>query len=418
MNLDSGSPGRSVGGWRKGAFNLGLLLVSVSVVLVCAELSLRWFYPRSDRYLVLPANQRLVQEPSEENLPGVSGPAEYRTSSWGIRGAEFGEDGSEYRILAIGGSTTQNAYLDQTETWTLLLGDLLGPTASGRKTWTGDVGRSGHTARSHVLQLEVLLSQLPTIDAVVMLVGVNDLTVALREGFSYSRPLPLSDPDAARRQMQEAFLQVPGGLHERLTAYQAEGVPWFKRLALYHLTRLVYSTARQSMSGLDQDPLGAIYPTWRRHRAEASVMWDTLPDLTQPLEDYRGLLESMVATAGERGTRLIFLTQPTLWRSDLTPDEEAALWLGGMGDFQEEAGHEYFSAGALAKAMDAYNATLLDVCVASGVECIDVAGVLPKDLSIFYDDVHFTERGSRLVAEAVGAYLSARPPYVAAEPLR
>jgi hypothetical protein len=244
-----------------------------------------------------------------------------------------------------------------------------------------------------------------------MLLGVNDLTVALRSGFAYAPPPPLTTADAAARQAQEAFIQVPGGLHERLTNYQTEGVPWFKRLALYHLARLVKVTLEQSRTRLAQDPIGAVYPTWRAHRAGAARVWDTLPDLDPALREYRSNLEAMVGIAEERNVRLIYLTQPTLWRDDLTTDEEAALWLGGVGDFQTEPGHEYFSAGALAIGMDAFNETLLDVCHASGAECVDVASALPKDLSVFYDDVHFTERGSLLVAQSVAEYLRQRPPY-------
>lgn len=391
--------------------NVAVLGLSVLVMLGLAELSLRWFYPRSDRYLVLPANQVTLLEPDERYITGVHGVAEYRTSSWGIRGGEFGADGSEYRILAIGGSTTQNGYLDQSETWTLVLGDLLGPTASGLRTWTGDVGSSGRTARSHVLQIEALLPQFPRIDAVVMLVGVNDLTTALRQGFGYTPPPSLDDPVAHREQVAQAFAQVPGRLHDRLTAYEAEGVNPLKRLALFQLARTVKATLEQSRSGLAQDPFGEIYVTWRRHRTEAPNVIDSLPDLGPPLAEYRGYLEAIVRAARENRTRLVFITQPTLWRADLDSEERAALWLGGTGDFQNESGHDYFSAGALEMAMAAYNAELLDVCETFDVECVDVASVVPKDLTMFYDDVHFTEEGSRLVAETLADHFRKRPPY-------
>ncbi|MGD8279743.1 MAG: hypothetical protein PVF69_01160, partial [Gemmatimonadota bacterium] len=167
----------------------------------------------------------------------------------------------------------------------------------------------------------------------------------------------------------------------------------------------------QAHSVLTQDPFGEIYVTWRKHRAEASEVIDSLPDLTGPLEEYRGYLERMAAISKERGVRLVLLTQPTLWRADLTREEEAALWLGGTGDFQEEPGHAYFAASALQAAMDAYNRTVLDVCVTREVECYDLAARIPKNLDNFYDDVHFTERGSRLVAESLARYFRSLPPY-------
>ncbi len=396
---------------RSALINVGVLALSVLLVLAVAEVAIRLLYPRSDRYYVLTPNEQLVQRPSERYVKGVEGTAEYRTSSWGIRGPEFGPDSAEYRILAVGGSTTQDLYLDQTETWTLLVGRLLGPTASGLKTWTGDVGTSGRTARDHVLQVRYLLPQLPRIDAVVMLVGVNDLTAALREGFDYQTPPDLSDPAAERVQLPQAFVQVPGGINNRLPAYWDDSVNPIKKLALYQLARVVKMTFQQSRSRLVQDPLGAVYLSWRQFRSDATEIVDSLPDLGPPLAEYRGYLEDIAKTTKEHHARLILLTQPTLWRADLTPEQKDAMWLGGMGDFQSGPGHPYFSAGALRRAMDAYNRTLLDVCAEQKVECIDLAADLPKDLTVFYDDVHFTELGSRLVAERLADYLRQRPPY-------
>ncbi|MCH7857965.1 MAG: hypothetical protein IIB37_14535 [Gemmatimonadetes bacterium] len=171
----------------------------------------------------------------EDYVTGVSGPSRYVTSSLGIRGPEFDRSRNEYRILAIGGSTTENLLLDQDETWTLLLGRALGETAAGAPTWTGDVGASGRTARAHILQVEYLLPELPEIDVIVMLLGIDDLTVALRDGMEYTPPPPLSDPEARRAQMLHAFFEVPGKFYERRTVYQAEDVHAIKRMALYQL---------------------------------------------------------------------------------------------------------------------------------------------------------------------------------------
>ncbi len=81
---------------------------------------------------MVPANLVKTFHALEEYVPGVSGQSRYLTSSLGIRGPEFNGNNNEYRILAIGGRTTENAYLDQDETWTLLLGEMLGRTGFPR----------------------------------------------------------------------------------------------------------------------------------------------------------------------------------------------------------------------------------------------------------------------------------------------
>lgn len=103
------------------------------------------------------------------------------------------------------------------------------------------------------------------------------------------------------------------------------------------------------------------------------------------------------------------MTQPAMWRADLTEPLLNLLWMGGVGDFQTGKGHEYYTPAALASALDSYNATLLEVCRQTSVECIDLAAMLPKDETTFYDDVHFNETGSRRVAQVVADYLLRQP---------
>jgi hypothetical protein len=107
--------------------------------------------------------------------------------------------------------------------------------------------------------------------------------------------------------------------------------------------------------------------------------------------------------------RLILLTQPTLWRADLSDAEKDLLWTGGPGLDRLGPGREYYSASALAEGMRLYNERLLAVCRERGAECFDLAAWIPRDTSIFWDDAHFTEEGARRVAELVSGYLLADP---------
>ena len=55
--------------------------------------------------------------------------------------------------------------------------------------------------------------------------------------------------------------------------------------------------------------------------------------------------------------------------------------------------------------MDKYNVVLTEVCKEEKVDCIDLASMLPKETSIYYDDFHFNINGCRRVAEIVSEYL-------------
>jgi lysophospholipase L1-like esterase len=140
-------------------------------------------------------------------------------------------------------------------------------------------------------------------------------------------------------------------------------------------------------------------------------MREVLPDLSTALDEYARNLTQIIAVAKEKSVRLIFITQPSMWKPRLPDNLEALLWLGGVGDFQKELGDPYFSAAALEKGMKAYNNTLLRVCRERQIECIDLAPTLEKDTTVFFDDVHFNEVGARKVAGAVSQYLLERSPF-------
>ena len=103
------------------------------------------------------------------------------------------------------------------------------------------------------------------------------------------------------------------------------------------------------------------------------------------------------------GNRCLFLTQPTMWRSDLNDEEKRLLWFGWIGREYDPIG--YLTASDAASAMDTYNQELLSVCREDALECLDLAVAIPKDVNSFYDDAHFNESGARAVAEFVTEYL-------------
>ena len=149
---------------------------------------------------------------------------------------------------------------------------------------------------------------------------------------------------------------------------------------------------------------------WRRYRKNAEEISETIPDLNAALEEYRRNLNSIADLAQQRSIRLMLLTQPALWRSDLTQEDRDLLWMGGIGSFQTGKGHKYYAVSSLEKIMQQYNDTLLDVCRKRAIDCIDLARTLPKDRTVFYDDVHFNESGARQVAESLFSFIIPRVP--------
>ena len=68
-------------------------------------------------------------------------------------------------------------------------------------------------------------------------------------------------------------------------------------------------------------------------------------------------------------------------------------------------GEEYYSAKALAEAMNRINTTLLEVCRERKVDCLDIASMLARNSRVFYDDVHLTEEGAQQFADRLSEFL-------------
>ena len=383
---------------------------SLVFALAIAELALRFLVKPPDTYSMLTPGIR-VFDPDPRYISGVAGPAHYEVNAAGYRGAPFGKDASEYRILLVGGSTTECTLLDIPEHWGTIVEKNLKQTRDGRTTWVGNVGRSGLTARDHAVSVKYLLRQYPRIDLVVVLVGVNDLTAALRQGNEYKSPLPITNPDAERRQIRNAFAISPEGFRKPIIdGAAAIETSWIRETRLYDLARRAKTgrDAREVVNALGGSNVGV----WRSHRQSASRIVDELPALDAPLAEYRSNLNAVVRAAREKGADVVFLTQPSLWRPDLTPAEQRLLWLGGIGPFQEVPGQQYYSVAALSNAMARYNQVTLEVCRAQGLKCLDLAAGLPADTTMLYDDVHFTEAGAALIGELVTKHLrNTRPEF-------
>jgi hypothetical protein len=146
----------------------------------------------------------------------------------------------------------------------------------------------------------------------------------------------------------------------------------------------------------------------RRYRARASALVSRLPDLRTGLAEYGENLDRIVDVARRQDVRLLFVTQPTLWRAGLSPEESGLLWAGGPPWDRMRYGAPYYSAEALARGMLLYNTALLNVCRERGVECLDAARALPRSVDVFYDDAHFTEAGSAMLAGSLAGYLLER----------
>ncbi len=381
-------------------FGVLLFCSLILTSLLLGEIVLRFALPVS--YYIWTPHLEVVLKPDHDIMPGISGQSRFAINSTGFRGDELSPSHTN-RILAIGGSTTECFYLDQSETWPYLLQKKLTENTS-HNVWVGNAGISGRTSRNHLTAMQYLPLSEMRIETIILLMGVNDLSKRLSRDKNFD-PNFLSKPEAAMKLIDETFT---GGNH----LYPND--PFFKKTALWRMLRKVKGVVlgkKVQGYGYLQDETGKMYVTWRKHRQQAAEIRNELPDLSLALEEYARNIHKMIDIAQEKSVRLIFLTQPTMWTPSLSKELDALLWMGGIGDFQKEYGKVYYSSEALAKGMDKYNNILLEICRERQVECIDLSSILEKDTTVFYDDDHFNESGAEKLSTVLSNYILSQGPF-------
>lgn len=377
----TGNAPRFIGTWAR---RLGFIGLGIALALAILEIGLRLFW-RGE----LASWQRnlAVSIPLDPEVTrGVAGPARVRTNSRGIRGTEWAHDrSSEYRILALGASNTRCLLQDQPNTWAAQLQARMPATPDGRSVWVGNAGGGGYNSRHLVLAMRHMLGPYDP-DAVIIL-GVIDAGAAREEGAAYDPHF--IDRDEKLRTLARDFAERPPALAG------AGGLP-IRSTYLWTFLREFRANFRGAGQGMAETAANIRRMQEDRRRANRFV--DEMPDLRPGLEGYRHNLLEIVRLAREHGVHLVFTTAPSLVKPEMSREESDCLWAGWVGDRSQNA---YWSPRVMAASKDAFNRTLLDTCAAEGVDCIDLAARLPSSTEVFWDQAHFTDLGSRLVADAL-----------------
>jgi lysophospholipase L1-like esterase len=302
-----------------------------------------------------------IYRPTAGIMRDVGGEAHVRFNSWGVRGDEPPAPGTAYRVLCLGGSSTACTYLDDSKTWPKRLEQELNAAALNRKFWVGNAGLPGYRSDGHLKFLEDS-PLVERIDCVVLQAGINDFMACL----AGPRPTP----------------------------------PWWTRSGVWLLAGALARRVADA-GAVVEDAAGSVYVR-RRAIRQAAPTDSRKPELAPCLDTYKNNLERIVDVCRQKNVRLIFTTQPALWRGDLDDENLALLWFGQLRDGR------FLSVEQLRQGMDRYNETLRAVCHERKVELIDLAP-LNGDASVFYDDCHFTETGAGRVAAIVAEWIARQP---------
>jgi len=362
---------KKIRGVSKNKINLIVLIITIIFTLIFLEAINYIFASKKDYYSVWPPRLKQKFFPNSSIMKGIEGTSEFTINELGYRGPLIKDKEKEYRILIVGGSTSECLYLGDSETWPNLIMEKLNKTNDGKKVVVLNIGKSGHNTRDHIFQLKYLTKDYEP-DLIILMIGANDMLYKLSKRWVW-KPFDENSYDESK-----SFYYTP--------KYGKEST------LLYKMYK--YFNQKFNSNIKPQDEFGKNMVQQRTERKNSNNLIYGIPDLEIPLEDYKKNLNRIIKISRENKVDIIFATQPFLWKENMTEEEDSSLWMST--DFNGN----FYPTETMIDSMNKFNTKLLKVCLENrDIVCLDLEKKIEKSLDFFYDDMHFNEKGAEYTSK-------------------
>ncbi len=357
---------------KKWMIRLILVIYSLLFTIIGAEAAFQFLYPGTNIPL-LP--MRIEYDPIIHFLPGINGKVKFSVNRYGLRGPDIDLDKPDIKILTLGGSAVECFYVTDKLSWPWRLQDILSERLK-KNVFVGNAGRCGYLT-PHCSFLLRNYKWAHRFDWVILLSGVNDMGTLLHDNYD------------------ERVKRVPAETFIKSNIIEKNGLPYYRNLMLYKKLKynLSDTTVIQDFYGLWVDKARQT----RRSALKTHAISQMPAKLSESLHVYKANLQNLINICRERNHNLLMLTQPTMWKKNLSPELENLLL-----EYVDE--NRAYTTETLERIINIYNAITIDVCKKEGIPYIDLSLLLSKDISTFYDDCHFNISGCEKIAKILADF--------------
>ena len=293
----------------------------------------------------------------QSNKPFIS----YTRNIYGLRSKNFFPN--EIEVLAVGGSTTDQRYIDDQEEWVAIFEAHSGLSSA-------NAGVDGQSTYGHLKNFEKWFTKIPKLRPkyIVFYVGVNDFYKD--EGYNYDV--------VTSKEVTKDFLYYWNTSHLQ-----------FLRRLIIGINKAIKSNVGHGKANLSKQQ------TTSSGLVDKSL-YKTL--MSKRLHEYSSRLIKLASYSRSLGAIPVFVTQSTA--------EEVIFAKKGKA-FSFKTDYDFYQINGIDRVhmRQIFNQTTMTVCNDISVSiCIDLANELKFNLSDFYDLVHNTPSG----AEKIGRYLASK----------
>jgi lysophospholipase L1-like esterase len=296
-------------------------------------------------------------------VPGISGVQQITTDSKGFRVTKtiaYDEKKDDnYRIFAIGSSTTEQLLIDDKKTWTHLLQENLSNYFHQTSVEVINTGVSGTRITHHLMTLKEISQYKP--DMVIFLIGGNDWIYHIMSHFN-----PFIDM---------AFDRTMFGRSIRRIAEK--------------------TTGREKASELEVVK-GEDFQSYRNTLSKSKKTQFRPASVSSY---YVRLLGDIVSFCEDRHITYVFLTQPNGYHNSADKEYREKLSMIPRGSFYALDFTDMVYIARL------YNNYLIRHTTKGGIRLLDLAEKIPGSYDYLYDDYHFNIAGAMKVSQLLFDFL-------------
>ncbi|QHI35246.1 hypothetical protein IMCC3317_05920 [Kordia antarctica] len=373
--------------WKTIKYNLIILLV----LLVLIEVVLQ-FFPVSDPYENAKKNMfyptignmyiesqfdpnMKLQLATEEGLLGFENYKEttdFTINNYGFRGDELimPKPNNEYRIFAIGGSSTESLYIDDKDVWTQVLQENLNQNNDSTTVRVYNAGKSGDNIQDHLAMLSHRIIHLQP-DEVIVFCGINEVTRLMLD------KNPLKFNVTKKEEKEVSFGNMLG-----VFMYE------------FQIPRRLYYAFKSEEDALQTIEIASNYQK-KVTKTQARSVKNQLPETDYG--NYVNKLKSLIGICQANDIKLIFATQVVTWDT-----EEEALknwhWMTSRGGIR-------YNAFKLQQKVDSINAITVNEGKRFNIPVFKTDSIIPKTSAYLYDDCHFNPAGSKKMGDELAKFI-------------
>lgn len=289
---------------------------------------------------------------------------DYVKDKYGLRGKNILNQPESIDILTVGGSTTEQRFITEGQTWQDNLEERLH--ASGKEYYIANAGVDGQSTIGHIKNFELWFPQIPNLRPkyIFFYVGVNDL-VTSQDRSVYDDLDKTDDYDAL------TLLKKNSALFSILR--NINGIYRARQSRVYH-KKVDFKLLSYTEKGIANEQLYAQF--------EQNLHW------------FEKRLNRLIKEAVKMGATPVFISQPTYTFRYSNQKLEGNSEICYYNDLPYN-GVDYYHL------LIRLNKRIQKVCLEQKLTYVDLTSSADWDSSDFYDFIHQTPRGTRKVAAKI-----------------